>query len=206
MNERRIPSTAIRGASPDRVALHLRAAHAVKRTASRSRCQTARRRTCPARTLSIRSNRNSFRTAAFSAPAALAAPRVLILHLVATPEGMAERRQARIPCSRAALVRARRAPCDRCARLSALRRGGFGLRKPPRPVSGIAAGTVARASPRGLREPLAAASNLPVRTSPGRHARSVIRIVSGDAPHRAGCSNITSDPICSQHISSHRSK
>jgi hypothetical protein len=54
-------------------------------------------------------------------------------------EGMAERRQARIPCSRAALVRARRAPCDRCARLSALRRDGFGPGKPRAPVPALLA-------------------------------------------------------------------
>jgi hypothetical protein len=36
--------------------------------------------------------------------------------------GAAERRQARVPCCWAARVSARRAPCDRCARLSALHR------------------------------------------------------------------------------------
>jgi hypothetical protein len=102
----------------------------------------------PAPTLSICSNRNSFRIAALSAPAALAAPRVYSFHLVATPEGMAERRQARIPCSRAALVRrgAHLAIGALASRRSAVTVLG---RASPALGSGIAAGTVARASPRG---------------------------------------------------------
>ena len=66
-----------------------------------SQCQTARCRIAPTPLVSFEpqffSNRSSRSRCAV-------APRV-ILPLAATPEGMAERRQARIPCSRAALVR-----------------------------------------------------------------------------------------------------
>ncbi len=66
-----------------------------------SQCQTARCRIAPTPFVSFEpqffSNRSSRSRCAV-------APRVS-LPLAATPEGMAERRQARIPCSRAALVR-----------------------------------------------------------------------------------------------------
>jgi hypothetical protein len=50
----------------------------------------------------------------------------------------------------------------------------------------------------GIKPWPAVALNLPDRTLPGRHARSIFRIVSGDAPHRAGCASHTPTPICSQ--------
>jgi hypothetical protein len=119
----------------------------------------------------------------------------------ATPEGMAERRQAHIPCSRAALVR-------RGAHLAigalASRRSAVTVLGPRSPRA--AAPALPPEPPRGPRQPGSSSPdqrplNLPDRTSPGRHARSVCRIVSGDAPHRAGCATHTPTPICSQQLS-----
>ena len=101
---------------------------------------------------------------------------------------------------------ARRAPCDRCARLSALRRDGFGPGKPrarvpalpPAPSRGLAAGA--------LIEPRRRHPTSRTALRPGRHARSVCRIVSGDAPHRAGCVTHTPDPIRSQYKYTCRSR
>ena len=126
----------------------------------------------------------------------------LILPLVATPEGMAERRQAPVPCSRAALFRrgahlAIGALASRRSAVTVLGRASPALRfrhcrRHPR--EGLAAGALIE--PR-RRHPTSRTAVLP-----GRHARSVCRIVSGDAPHRAGCVTLTPSPICSQQLSS----
>jgi hypothetical protein len=151
-----------------------------------SQCQTARCRMCPAPTLSILfepqffSNRSSLRSrGACGAPG--------ILPLVATPEGMAERRQAPVPCSRAARVR-------RGAHLAI---GALASRRSAVTVLGRASPALRfRHCRRHRREGLAAGALIePWRRHPT--SRTALRrdatpappsgSPSGDAPHRAGC-------------------
>jgi hypothetical protein len=150
-----------------------------------SHCQTATSR-APGKTHrpAPASNRNS----PFPLRLAHCAPGPNLLPSSATPEGAAERRQARVPCCCAARV-------ARGAHLAigalASRRSTVAIFGPGEPARPVRQRRISSRKPRRTsRYGLAGGAGPPrprsQTSAAGRHTRSAIRIVSGDAPHRAG--------------------